>query len=387
MATPPVIWWVRRDLRLAENPALTAAIATGQPVIPVFLNDEGVAALGAAPAWRLDQGLEHFATRLSDVGSRLILRKGPAKATLEKLLQETGATEVHWNRLYDPVAKDRDTEVKSALKTAGVVAVSHHAHVINEPWTVETGQGGYYRVYTPFWRAVRDRDVAEPEAAPSRIPAPDAWPASDELADWALGSAVGRGANVLARHSLLGERAAADRLAEFMAGPVSGYADDRNRLDLDGCSRLSEPLTYGEIGPRTAWHAGQDAMQRGAPGAETWLKELIWRDFAHHLVFHTPHITTANWRPEWDDFPWRDDRSTKDARDWQRGRTGVEVVDAAMREMYVTGRMHNRARMLVASYLTKHLMIHWKVGHDWFADCLVDFDPASNAMGWQWTAG
>ncbi|MGB3555579.1 MAG: FAD-binding domain-containing protein, partial [Jannaschia sp.] len=166
---------------------------------------------------------------------------------------------------------------------------------------------------------------------------------------------------------------------------VADYAAARDRLPEDGTSGLSENLTYGEIGPRTCWDAAQGALREGGTGAETFLKELVWRDFAHHLAYHTPRLTSANWRPEWDAFPWRDDNS--EAEVWRRGRTGIETVDAGLREMYVTGRMHNRARMLVASYLTKHLMTHWKIGCDWFADCLIDWDPASNAMGWQWAAG
>ncbi len=384
--TAPVIYWTRRDFRLTDNPALVAACASGAPVIPVFLCDEVVEGHGAAPKWRLGLGAEAFADRLSAAGSRLIFRRGRALDCLEALVRETGAAAVHWNRLYDPAARVRDEGVKAALKAAGIAAVSHAGHLVHEPWTVQTGTGGFYKVYTPFWKAVRSRDVAPPLAAPG-IPAPADWPASDDIADWDLGRAMDRGAAVVRPHCHVGEEAAQGRLGAFIAHRIETYAEDRDRLDVDGTSGLSENLTYGEISARGCWHAGARAMAEGKAGAETFLKELIWRDFAYHLVHHTPHIVERNWREEWEAFPWNEDESRAEVRDWKRGRTGMVIVDAAMREMYVTGRMHNRARMLVASYLTKHLMSHWKIGMRWFEDCLVDWDPASNAMGWQWSAG
>jgi deoxyribodipyrimidine photo-lyase len=211
------------------------------------------------------------------------------------------------------------------------------------------------------------------------------WPASDCLDDWKMGQAMNRGAAIVRPHQAVGETAALARLHTFAAGPIDTYADARNFPDIQGTSRLSENLTYGEIGPRTVWHAGWDAMQAGRAGAEVFLKELVWREFAYHLMHHTPHITQRNWREDWDAFPWRGDNP--DAERWRRGMTGEPFVDAGMREMYVTGTMHNRARMIVASYLTKHLMTDWRVGLDWFAECLTDWDPAANAMGWQWAAG
>jgi deoxyribodipyrimidine photo-lyase len=200
-----------------------------------------------------------------------------------------------------------------------------------------------------------------------------------------MGAAMNRGAAILRPHQAVSEAAALGRLEAFLAGPVATYAVARDLPAKPGTSRLSENLTCGEIGPRRVWHGGMAALRAGQAGAETFLKELVWREFAWHLMHHTPHIATANWKPEWDAFPWAGDSA--EAEGWRRGRTGVPFVDAAMREMYVTGTMHNRGRMIVASYLTKNLMTHWKVGFDWFADCLTDWDPASNAMGWQWAAG
>ncbi|MEN9409978.1 MAG: hypothetical protein RL216_1952 [Pseudomonadota bacterium] len=383
--TSPLILWFRRDLRLDDLPMLSAALATGRPLIPVFLLDPETEALGAAPKWRLGLGLETFARTLHAAGSRLILRRGPALDTLLALIAETGAQGVLWSRLYDPASKARDTEVKAALRARGLTAESYSGHLLHEPWTVQTGQGGFYRVYTPYWRAVRARAVAEPHAAPARLPAPDTWPASDRLEDWHMGAAMNRGAAIVAPHIRVGEDAAHDRLSAFLSGPVADYDTARDLPGIPGTSRLSENLSLGEIGIRRVWHAAYAAFDRGLPGAETFLKELVWREFSYHLMHHTPHITIRNWKPEWDAFPWSGDGPKAEA--WRRGMTGEPFVDAAMREMYVTGTMHNRGRMIVASYLTKHLMTHWKIGLDWFADCLTDWDPAANAMGWQWAAG
>jgi deoxyribodipyrimidine photo-lyase len=383
----PILWWVRRDLRLSDNSALTAVVASGRPVIPVFILDEVVETHGACPKWRLGLGVEAFGQALADRGSHLVLRRGRALDVLRALVAETGAVGVHWSRGYDPDAIARDTEVKSCLKADGVEAVSHPGHLLFEPWTVATGQGGPYRVYTPFWRVVKDRAVPAPLPAPSTIPAPATWPASDQPADWHLSRAMNRGAAVVRPHLNIGEEAAQRRLAAFVAQRIAAYATARDLVAEDGTSGLSENLTYGEISPRQCWHAGQRALHEGKAGAEVFLKELVWREFSYHLAFHTPHIVRENWRREWDAFPWNTDPDRPEVRAWTQGRTGIEFVDAAMREMYVTGRMHNRARMIVASYLTKHLMTHWKIGLDWFADCLADWDPAANAMGWQWSAG
>ncbi len=385
MTLPPLILWFRRDLRLDDLPMLTAALATGQPLLPVFILDPETEGLGAAPKWRLGLGVEAFAARLADVGSRLTLRRGKALDVLTALVAETGANGVLWSRLYDPASKARDTEVKAVLKARGLRAESHSGHLMHEPWTVETGQGGFYRVYTPYWRAVRGRSVDAPVPAPARLPAPAEWPASDRLEDWQMGAAMRRGAEVVGPHLRVGEAAAQARLEAFLAGPVHRYDTARDLPAEPGTSRLSESLTYGEIGIRRVWHAAMVAFERGGAGAETFLKELVWREFSYHLMHHTPHITHANWKPEWDAFPWQGDGPLADA--WRRGMTGEPFVDAALREMYVTGTMHNRGRMIVASYLTKHLMTHWKIGLDWFADCLTDWDPAANAMGWQWAAG
>ena len=386
MQNSPILMWFRRDLRLSDHLALTAACQSGHPVIPVFVFDELTETIGAAAKMRLALSVASLGEALAARGSRLILRRGKAQEVLSALIAETGAGAVYWSRLYDPETRARDTEVKAALKAEAIDAQSFPGHVLFEPWTVATKTGGFYKVYTPMWKAVRDSDVDAVLPAPASVPAPEVWPTSEDLADWQMDAAMQRGADILRSHCTVGEVAAAERLSGFMARWVSRYVKNRDLPGVDGTSGLSENLTYGEISPRTCWHAGWAALHAGRADAETFLKELVWREFAYHLAFHTPQITSGNWKADWDAFPWNVEE-TAEVTAWKRGRTGIRFVDAAMREMYVTGRMHNRGRMIVASYLTKHLLTHWKIGLDWFADCLIDWDPCSNAMGWQWSAG
>ncbi|MEP5630983.1 MAG: deoxyribodipyrimidine photo-lyase [Tateyamaria sp.] len=386
MSSSAIIMWFRRDLRLSDHAALNAACASGRAVIPVVIRDASVTDLGAAPKWRWGLGVEYLNQSLNAKGSRLIYRSGDALHVLRALIQETGAGAVYWSRLYDPAAVTRDKAIKSALKQDGIEARSFGGHLMFEPWTVETKMGGYYKVYTPFWNAVKTRDVGTPLPTPSTFAKPDTWPNSEALADWNLGADMRRGADIVRPHVRLGEGAAQDRLGLFIEEKVAAYVDGRNLPGADGTSNLSENLALGEISPHQCWHAGQRSRHEGKPGAETFLKELVWREFAYHLMHHTPHILDQNWKPDWDAFPWNT-AETNEVIAWKQGRTGLAFVDASMREMYVTGRMHNRGRMIVASYLTKHLLTHWHIGKKWFEDCLIDWDPAANAMGWQWSAG
>ena len=382
-----IIYWIRRDFRLSDNAALAYALESGQPVIPIFIFDDVFQSYGAAPKWRLGLGLEKLADSFERLGSKLVLRHGSAEAVIPEIIKETGSTAVVWNRLYEPSTRDRDSIIKRSLNALGIQAKSFAGMVMFEPWTVATGGGSYYRVYTPFWKAVRGRYVAPPLDAPDRIAAPKIWPKSDILADWDLSSAMNRGAAIVTPYLCLGEAAAQHRLHNFIEKDIAKYHELRDVPSLAATSGLSENLTFGEISPAQCWHAGQRALGLGAPGAETFLKEIVWREFAYHLMYHTPHILNENWKPDWDAFPWNTDEAHPHVVAWKQGRTGVPFVDAAMREMYVSGRMHNRGRMLVASYLTKHLLCHWKIGQKWFENCLVDWDPASNSMGWQWSSG
>ena len=388
MTTTPIILWFRRDLRIADNPMLHEAAASGRPILPVFIHDHVVETAPVAPRWRWGLGIGVFAKALEHAGSRLILRRGPAAEVLIGLARETGARDVWWARHYDPAFVARDREVEDALTREGILARTFGGWVMHEPWEVETKSGGFYKVYTPYWRAVRDREVPQPLPAPSAIPAPRTWPTGEEQETWGMGAAMRRGADVVAKHVVVGETAARERLDRFVAERLEDYDDARDRPAAPGTSGLSENLTYGEVSPRTVWHAalgGADPMAGLGAGTETFLKELVWREYAYHLLHHTPHLADRNWKPDWDAFPWRGD--SPEAEAWRRGRTGVRFVDAAMREMWVTGTMHNRGRLVTASFLTKHLLTHWKIGCDFFADHLIDWDVANNALNWQWVAG
>lgn len=390
-ATRPLILWFRRDLRLDDNPMLAAAAASGRPLIPVFVADSSVTGLGAAARWRMGRAVGSFQRRLRERGSGLVLRRGEAGPILRALIAETGAVGVWWTRLHDPVARARDSAIKASFRAEGTDARGFDGFTLVEPWNLATREGRFFKVYTPFWNALEQRGVAAPVAEPLALRPPSSWPDSEILENWRLDAAVDRGASVLARYAQVGEKAALARLDRFLSGPIETYRDDRDYPARDAVSGLSENLTCGEISPRRIWHAARalEAAVPGHPGAVHFRKELAWRDFAQHLMYHTPRILSDNWRADWDGFPWRGDGEGEDdaAERWRRGMTGEPLVDAGLRQMHVTGTMHNRVRMVVASYLAKHLLTHWKIGLDWFSEHLTDWDPASNAMGWQWVAG
>ncbi|NBB84130.1 MAG: deoxyribodipyrimidine photo-lyase [Alphaproteobacteria bacterium] len=396
-APAPLILWFRLDLRLADNPALAAAVASGRPILPVFVLDDadaGARAPGGAARWWLHRSLVALARDLDRLGSRLILRRGAVEAVLDRLIAETGAAAVHWNRRYEPWATARDTRIKAALKDRGLEAKSHAAGLLFEPWTVRTSSGGPYRVYTPFWRACRARaaEIGAPLPAPDApLPAPAAWPESDRLDAWALSPQSPDWAGGLRAAWTPGEAGARDRLARFLDAGIDRYDAQRNLPGRPGTSGLSPHLHWGEIGPRQVWHAVVDrlaAAGRDLDGdAEVFVKEIVWREFAHHLLFHAPTLPDRPMDPRFAAFPWADDPDGAQERAWQRGRTGYPIVDAGMRELWHTGWMHNRVRMIVASFLVKHLLLPWQAGEAWFWDCLVDADLASNSASWQWVAG
>lgn len=384
-AVTTTLYWMRKDFRLSDNAALDRALEADGPVIPVCLYDEVAEGYGAAPKWRWGEAIRYFASALEDKGSRLILRRGSAVETLRALIAETGATRVVWGRQYDRAGKERDAAVKSALKDDGIEAFSVRNHTLFDPWDIESKTGTPYRVYTPFKNRCLERETfGDTIDVPASLKPPSDWPASDALDDWGLGDAMNRGAAVVAEYAVIGEEAARGRLGAFIQ-KVEDYNDARDRPDIFGTSRLSENLAWGEISPLTIWTAVEGSKAAGTKGAQVYQSEILWREFAYHLTHYYPNIGDENWREEWNAFPWRGD--TDDADAWRRGRTGITFVDAAMRELYTTGYMHNRLRMLAASLLTKNLMTDWRIGEQWFAECLIDWDPCSNAMGWQWAAG
>lgn len=378
--------WFRRDLRLSDHPALTAACEQGA-VLPVFIREGRVTSLGAAPKWRLGLSLASLSEALEARGSRLILRSGMPEEVLGELARETGARCIHATRAYQPEETERDLQLCDSFAAQDIEFKLFDGSLLFEPHSVETKSGGPYKVFSPYWKSVKTRDIAAPLEAPDEITAPEDWSQTENLDDWALDQPMQRGAEVVARYTQAGEAAAQARLGGFIDDGIETYHKRRDLPAVDGTSGMSEYLTYGEISPRQCWHAGLRAREEGKRGAEDFLRELGWREFAYHLMVHMPRLLTGNWREKWDGFPWKDDERAAEIKAWKQGRTGIPLVDAGMREMYVTGRMHNRVRMITASYLTKHLMTHWQVGLRWFEDCLTDWDPASNALGWQWVAG
>lgn len=386
----PVIVWLRNDLRLADNPALKAAADTGRPVIPLYILDEtsGVRPMGAASLWWLDKSLRALSESLKAIGSKLVLRRGPAQQVLKDVIVHAGAAGVAWNRLYEPAAIERDAQIKTALKADGVVVESCLAGLLNEPWTVVNGSKQPYKVFTPYWRAARAHLThVEAEAPPKRLEAPEHWPHSDALDGWDLHPRKpdwSKGFSIWTP----GEAGALARLDDFLSGPVEGYGEGRDVPGLEATSRLSPHLHFGEIGPRQVWTAARNAAGAGdAPHGEIekFLSEVGWREFNHAILFNWPELPTKNFRPEFDAFPWSQNPRGFEA--WTEGRTGYPLVDAGMRELWATGFMHNRVRMITASFLIKHLLVDWREGEAWFWDTLVDADLANNVGNWQWVAG
>ncbi len=387
----PTILWFRRDLRLTDNPALADALQRGRPVIPVYVHspgDEDEWAPGGAQCWWLHQSLLQLQGSLAEKGSRLIIREGPAAAVIPALAAEVDAGAVLWNRLYEPALIQRDSALKTALAAEGIETVSFNAALLAEPWALETGAGGPYRVFTPYWRTFgKTIRPAPPLPAPATMPPPERWPSGLGVGDLGL-MPTRNWIEGLADCWTPGEAGAVEQLVTFTDGPVARYGSDRDVPAEPGTSRLSPHLHFGEISPRQAWHA--TALRQDEPGlrdqVEHFHRELGWREFAHHVLFHYPDTPSEPMDARFARFPWRRD-SEELLRAWRRGRTGFPIVDAGMRQLWQTGWMHNRVRMIVASLLVKNLRIPWQTGAAWFWDTLVDADLASNTMGWQWAAG
>ena len=385
--------WLRRDLRLADNPALDAAVAAGDAVVPLFIfapQEERHWQPGGASRWWLHGSLLRLGEELAALGSRLILRRAAdTLAELKAIAAAVKATRVVWNRLYDPLTIERDRRIKSALQADGLEVASYNSALLREPWEVANKSGAPFQVFTPFWRhCVSLAEPAEPSKAPPRIPVPKRWPASEQLESLALLPRIDwAGGMREAWHP--GSAAALASFERFLEEAFDDYPNGRDRPDLAGTSRLSPHLHFGEIGPRQIWH-GVKRFAQGRGRHTSWrqsqfLTEVGWREFAHHLLYHFPQTPEQPLRVNFARFPWKSDREGLHA--WQHGKTGFPIVDAGMRQLWRTGWMHNRVRMIVGSFLVKDLLLRWNDGAAWFWDTLVDADLANNTVGWQWVAG
>jgi deoxyribodipyrimidine photo-lyase len=388
MSSGASIVWFRLDLRVVDQPALLAAVDRGAPIIPVYIDssaEEGTAAPGAAARWWLHHALVRLDEELRQRGSRLIVRQGNTADELLRLAKDCSAAAIFWNRRYEPAVIARDQLLKASLQAAGLVAQSCNAALLFEPWEVATKQDKPFQVFTPFSKACLAKgNVSRELPAPHRILAPNEFPTSLPLVELRLLPSLQWDSGFY--ETWLPDAQSAEQvLTRFVERGLAAYQDRRNLPAADaGTSTLSPYLHFGQVSPRQVWHAVSEADLPGESSA-VFKSEILWREFAYHLLFHFPHTETQPLRAPFEKFPWRNDKRALLA--WQRGETGYPLVDAGMRQLWATGWMHNRVRMVVASFLCKHLLLDWRQGAAWFWDTLVDADLASNTLGWQWTAG
>lgn len=376
--------WLRNDLRLSDNPALLAACEAGGRVIALYIHetDEGIRQPGGAARWWLNHSLEALGKALANKGIPLLVRSGKAGEVLDQVIVDQGIAAIHWNRRYAVGERELDQRLKADLRQRGLDASSHIGNVLAEPWTIATGQGKPYSVFSPFWKTLRDCRIAPPLAAPDGIgkPVPASTFDSDYQAPEWSGKLVGQWD--------IGEAAAQKALHDFLDERLENYPDGRDFPGRDVTSRLSPHLRFGEITARQVWYATLAriaAEPEVKPAADKFLSELAWRDFSYHQLYHRADIANVPMQEKYGGMNWSADAKAEVA--WQQGRTGIPIIDAGMRELWQTGYMHNRVRMLVASFLTKNLLIDWRHGERWFWDCLVDGDVANNSASWQWVAG
>jgi deoxyribodipyrimidine photo-lyase len=378
------IAWLRNDLRVEDNPALAQAASHSDHVVAIYIHEEteGVRTPGAAARWWIHQSLQKLEAALASLGIALDIRSGESGLVMEEAVKAHGAGAVFWNRRYAPGECRVDGSIKAQLRAAGVNAESCMGNVLVEPWTIATGQGKPYSVYTPFWNALRRKQIDAPVAAPSgRLARPSA--AKVDVA-YRAPKWSGKFEGLWE----IGEAAAHGKLARFFDNALAGYAEGRDYPARESTTKLSPHLRHGEISPRQVWHAAQHFAQAHPERADAinkFLSELAWRDFNYHQLFYRPDIATVPMQAKYSGLGWRD--APEEFATWTRGQTGIPIVDAGMREMWATGFMQNRVRMLTASLLTKNLLIDWRRGEQWFWDCLVDADPANNAGNWQWVSG
>lgn len=384
------VFWFRRDLRLDDNPGLLSALRHHHSVILLYIHapqEEAPWSPGSASRWWLHYSLEALSKSVRARGSRLVLRTGPTQGVLRDFVDRHGVTAIYWNRLYDPAIVLRDTGLKTHFRNQGISCRSTNAALLLEPWQVSTKDGAPYRVFTPFWKACRARlEGLNCVSGPSALPPITDEVSSEPLESLQLLPRVAWDAG-LRRTWHPGEEAARAALDRFLVQRLERYASERDRPAASGTSGLSPHLHFGEISPRRiVRHIRSSAENGHGKSADVFRSELGWREFAHHILYHFPRTPEAPLNSRFEVFPWREPVDDVLSR-WQRGQTGIPIVDAGMRQLWRTGWMHNRVRMIVGSLLTKNLRVPWQHGARWFWDTLVDADLASNTMGWQWVSG
>jgi len=388
------ILWLRRDLRLADNPALAAALSSSERVVPVYIHapeEESPWIPGSASRWWLHDSLSSLQKRIGRLGSRLIVRHGPSKESLLTLARESNAEAIHWNRLYEPALIERDSEIKQAIKDQGLAAESHNSALLFEPWAIQNKSGNPFKVFTPFWRTCQSHlGLRQPLAEPASLPPVARKLAGISVQELGLLPSV-RWDKGLTSSWQPGEAGALRKLDAFCGELLGNYQESRDLPSSNGTSQLSPHLHFGEIGPAQIAFSLQETTEQlpragGQAAMEAYVRQIGWRDFAHHLLYHFPETHSEPLRSEFSRFPWRTGEDSA-LEAWTQGMTGIPLVDAGMRELWYSGWMHNRVRMVVASFLTKNLSVHWLEGARWFWDTLVDANLANNTLGWQWTAG
>ncbi|MCB8821038.1 cryptochrome/photolyase family protein [Microvirga rosea] len=388
----PALVWFRDDYRLSDNPALTAAIATGAPILCFFILDEssqGIRPMGGAARWWLHGSLDALDRSLRALGAELILFRGPAEEIVDRIAATAAPSGVFWNRRYLAAEVAVDAAIKKALLEKNIDVRSFNGRLLHEPWEIKNQAGRPFQVFTPYLRAVSAQPVPAPLPAPKSM-TPGHWPEAltrfaVALEDLSLEPKRPNWADGFGKHWSRGEAAARRNLGDFLETNLTGYGARRDIPALDGTSRLSPHLRFGELSPRQVWHAATARKDAREADTAKFLSEVIWRDFCHQQIFDNPDLADEPFSPRFKHFRWTHDRSLLDA--WRKGLTGYPIVDAGMRQLWRTGWMHNRVRMIVGSFLVKHLLTDWREGESWFRDTLVDADPANNAFNWQWVAG
>ena len=384
--------WFRQDLRLTDNPALQAALKSEQPIICLYIFDENTTpSLGSAAKWWLHHSLTALNNALKQRGNRLILRRGDPEKILQEIICQNNIKNIFWNRMYEPAAIERDRKIKTYWIAQSLMVESFNAHLIFEPWTISNQQGKYYQVFTPFWRkgcSAGNNAFYKLTTAPTKIPALNSPLSSDNLNDWQLLPQKLNWATPFSTLWTPGELGAQNKLTHFITHDLKNYRHGRDFPALQNVSHLSPHLHWGEIAVHRVWDTLQHTQQDkniNLQNIEHFQNELGWREFSYYLLYHFPQLPEKNFKNNLDHFTWK--KSTHLLHAWQKGHTGYPIVDAGMRELWHTGFMHNRVRMIVASFLVKDLLIDWRIGSAWFLDTLVDADLASNSMNWQWVAG